>query len=31
MEGDVSVNPFKWTVWGPKDPWYLGEISEPIS
>ena len=26
MEGDVSVTPFKWTVWGPRDPWYLGDL-----
>lgn len=25
MEGGVSVNPSKWMVWGPKDPWHPAE------
>lgn len=26
VEGDVSVNHSKWVFWGPKDPWYPGNL-----
>lgn len=30
MEADVSVDPSKWVVWGPKARWCPGELPWPI-